>query len=69
MKLSKNFLLIGSTDLTHAGPGYHELPPKNVHLHDYVRNRDSAMIKALMNDELFKESVILSFDVLINVYF
>ena len=45
-------LLIGTTDFTHAGPWYRELPPKNMKLHDYVRNKDKVIIDSILNDNL-----------------
>ena len=56
MKTKKNCILIGTTDFTHAGPNYKELPPKNVKLHDYVKTQDKPIL----------ERIIMSKDQLVN---
>lgn len=42
-----SILLVGTTDFTHAGVGYGELPSTDTSLLDYVRNQDRPVLQAI----------------------
>lgn len=47
----KDVLIFGTTDLTHAGPWYKELPPQGISLIEYVKKRDAPIIDCIVNCE------------------
>eukprot|EP01084_Bolivina_argentea_P133638 235857_1 len=51
--LYKDIVIIGTTDFTHAGKGYGELPPKgsNIDLLSYTKTQDKYVIDIILSDQ------------------
>ncbi|MEM3519760.1 MAG: AmmeMemoRadiSam system protein B [Candidatus Hadarchaeales archaeon] len=44
----RDVTIIATTDLTHAGPNYGVLPPRGMKVHDFVKEKDSPAINAIL---------------------
>ncbi|PIU12692.1 MAG: AmmeMemoRadiSam system protein B [Hadesarchaea archaeon CG08_land_8_20_14_0_20_51_8] len=54
----KDVVILASTDFTHAGPNYDQLPPRNMRVDEFVKKRDKVAIKAILElspTRLFEE--------------
>eukprot|EP01083_Nonionella_stella_P160544 524996_1 len=53
MDVHKDVVIVGTTDFTHAGEGYGELPPKasNMDLLSYTKRQDKCVMDAVLTNE------------------
>ncbi|CAJ1388912.1 unnamed protein product [Effrenium voratum] len=43
----RNVLILATTDYLHAGEGYYDQPPRGLHLHEFIRQRDAPVLAAV----------------------
>lgn len=54
----KDVVILASTDFTHAGPNYDQLPPKDLRVDEFVKKQDELAIRAILElspTKLFEE--------------